>query len=226
MSKDGASGEATTADWFGGLVRAAILLIMEFVVVSLLIPAGWMEDIRTREREALQADLGVRTAAAIVVTANAWYDAVFVAPGVVAASYRLVTLSPQDIAQAKASGLGPLSETVIWPWIEERLEVLLGDDRTGRAAPRTTGSWWPFALLIGLGASADGFLRRRVRQHSFAYASPLRHHLAVRLMVWTGAVATLALFLPIAWSPLAPPAVMAGVAALVGIALANTPKRV
>ena len=226
MSKDGASGEATTADWFGGLVRAAILLIMEFVVVSLLIPAGWMEDIRTREREALQADLGVRTAAAIVVTANAWYDAVFVAPGVVAASYRLVTLSPQDIAQAKASGLGPLSEAVIWPWIEERLEVLWAMIEHAVRRLVLLVSWWPFALLIGLGASADGFLRRRVRQHSFAYASPLRHHLAVRLMVWTGAVATLALFLPIAWSPLAPPAVMAGVAALVGIALANTPKRV
>ena len=226
MSKDGAAGEATTADWFGGLVRAAILLIMEFVVVSLLIPAGWMQDIRTREREAMQAELGVHTAAAIVVTANAWYDAVFVAPGVVAASYRLVTLSPQDIAQAKASGLGPLSEAVIWPWIEERLEVLWAMIEHAVRRLVLLVSWWPFALLIGLGASADGFLRRRVRQHSFAYASPLRHHLAVRLMVWTGAVATLALFLPIAWSPLAPPAVMAGAAALVGIALANTPKRV
>lgn len=226
MSKDGASSEATTADGFGGLVRAAILLIMEFVVVSLLIPAGWMEDIRTREREAMQADLGVRTAAAIVVTANVWYDAVFVAPGVVAASYRLVTLSPQDIAQAKASGLGPLSEAVIWPWIEERLGVLWATLEHAVRRLVLLVSWWPFAVLIGLGASADGFLRRRVRQHSFAYASPLRHHLAVRLLVWTGAVATLALFLPVAWSPLAPPAVMAGLAALLGLALANTPKRV
>jgi hypothetical protein len=226
MSQDGASGEAATADGFGALVRAAILLIMEFVVVSLLIPAGWMQDIRTREREAMQADLGVRTAAAIVVTANAWYDAVFVAPGVVAASYRLVTLSPQDIAQAKASGLGPLSEAVIWPWIEERLGVLWAMIEHAVRRLVLLVSWWPFAVLIGLGASADGFLRRRVRQHSFAYASPLRHHLAVRLMVWTGAVATLALFLPIAWSPLAPPAVMAGAAALLGLALANTPKRV
>lgn len=226
MSKDGASSEATTADGFGGLVRAAILLIMEFVVVSLLIPAGWMEDIRTREREAMQADLGVRTAAAIVVTANVWYDAVFVAPGVVAASYRLVTLSPQDIAQAKASGLGPLSEAVIWPWIEERLGVLWATLEHAVRRLVLLVSWWPFAVLIGLGASADGFLRRRVRQHRFAYASPLRHHLAVRLLVWTSAVATLALFLPVAWSPLAPPAVMAGLAALLGLALANTPKRV
>lgn len=226
MSKDGASSEATTADGFGGLVRAAILLIMEFVVVSLLIPAGWMEDIRTREREAMQADLGVRTAAAIVVTANVWYDAVFVAPGVVAASYRLVTLSPQDIAQAKASGLGPLGEAVIWPWIEERLGVLWATLEHAVRRLVLLVSWWPFAVLIGLGASADGFLRRRVRQHRFAYASPLRHHLAVRLLVWTSAVATLALFLPVAWSPLAPPAVMAGLAALLGLALANTPKRV
>ncbi|WP_295386115.1 DUF4400 domain-containing protein [uncultured Thiodictyon sp.] len=44
-------------------------------------------------------------------------------------------------------------------------------------------SWWPFFLMLFLAAWGDGWVRRRIRQHSFAYASPLAHALSLRVIV-------------------------------------------
>jgi hypothetical protein len=41
-------------------------------------------------------------------------------------------------------------------------------------------AWWPFLLLLVAAAWGDGWVRRRIRQSGFAYASPLAHAYALR----------------------------------------------
>jgi hypothetical protein len=87
-------------------------------------------------------------------------------------------------------------------------------------------SWWPLLGILGLAAWGDGWLRRRIRQSSFAYASPLTHHLALRALLWLFLGALLLLVAPIPLPALGVPVLGASVAALLGLALANTQKRV
>jgi hypothetical protein len=220
------SREAATADLIGGIIRAAILLVMEFIVLSLLIPAEWAERVQASETTALQDQLGTGTAAAIGLTASDWYKTLLVEPGVVAQSYRMVTLSPADIVQAQDTGLGSLTKAAFWNWMGERMDILWWMIRNAFQRLVLLLAWWPYLLVVVAFAAGDGWMRRRIRQSSFAYASPLRHHYAVRGMVWLGLAGLFGLFLPIPWSPWLIPLAGAIVAALVGLALANTQKRV
>lgn len=76
-----------------------------------------------------------------------------------------------------------------------------------------------------MAAWGDGWLRRRIRQYSFAYASPLTHHLALRLALWVVLGALLLLVAPIPLPALGVPVLGAVVALLFGVALAKTQKR-
>ena len=76
-----------------------------------------------------------------------------------------------------------------------------------------------------MAALADGWLRRRIRQYGFIYASPLVHHaaLSILLLLWIGA--GLLLFAPIPIPALAVPALCELTALLVDVALTNAQKR-
>jgi hypothetical protein len=218
--------EASTADLLGGLVRAAILLAMEFILISLFVPRPWADHVQAAELAGLQEHLGPTTSAEILLTAEDWYRALLVDPGVVGMSYNLVTLSPDDIAQARASGLGPLTQFALWDWMAGRLDVLWWMIRHAFQRLVLLLAWWPFLLLVAVFAAADGWLRRRIRQSGFTYASPLKHHYAVRGLFWLGILGLFGLFLPVPWSPWLIPVLGALLAALVAVLVANTQKRV
>lgn len=218
--------EASTADLLGGILRAAILLAMEFILVSLLVPSEWAAHVQQRELADLQAQLGTATAAEVVLRATDWYRALLVDPGVVGMSYHMVTLSPDEILQARASGLGPLTQFALWDWLAGRLDVLWWMIRHAFQRLVLLFAWWPFLLLAAVFATADGWLRRRIRQAGFAYASPLRHHYAVRAMLWLVLLGLFGLFLPVPWSPWLIPCMGAVFAVLLAVTLANTQKRV
>jgi len=218
--------EASTADLLGGVLRAAILLAMEFILVSLLVPSPWAAHVQQRELADLQSQLGTATAAAVALRATDWYRALLVDPGVVGMSYRMVTLSPEEITQARATGLGPLTQFALWDWLAGRLDVLWWMVRHAVQRLVLLLAWWPFLLLTAVFATADGWLRRRIRQAGFSYASPLRHHYAVRAMRWLVLLGLFGLFLPVPWSPWLIPWVGAVFAVLLALTLANTQKRV
>ena len=113
----------------------------------------------------------------------------------------MVTLSPEELAQASATGLGPLTQFALWDWLAGRLDVLWWMIRHAFQRLVLLFAWWPFLLLAAVFATADGWLRRRIRQAGFAYASPLRHHYAVRAMLWLVLLGLFGLFLPVPWSP-------------------------
>jgi len=71
----------------------------------------------------------------------------------------------------------------------------------------------------------DGWVRRRIRQSSFAYASPLAHAYGLRGIVVVFVLSGLVLFLPLPLPAFGVPVVGALVAVLVGVIVANAQKR-
>ena len=86
-------------------------------------------------------------------------------------------------------------------------------------------AWWPFLLLLIAAAWGDGWVRRRIRQAGFAYASPLAHAYALRGIVAVVVLLGLVLFLPVPLPVLGVPLVGVVLAVLVGAAVANAQKR-
>jgi hypothetical protein len=86
-------------------------------------------------------------------------------------------------------------------------------------------AWWPFLLLLLAAAWGDGWVRRRIRQSGFAYASPLAHAYALRGIVVVAMLVGLLLFLPLPLPVLGVPVIGLLTAILVGVTVANAQKR-
>jgi hypothetical protein len=199
------------------------LLIMEFILLSALVPTEWSNRIRDQEIRWISEGMGVSTAETIFATAQGWYGRVFLNTGLVDGSYRLML--PDEAAVRHTPELSKLAGNPLWPWMQGRLNVVWYSLYMAIQRLVVLLAWWPFLAFALVGAVADGLLRRRIRQAGFAYPSPLAHRLAVRGMLWLGLVAALGLFAPLPVPPLAVPILASVLAAALSLLLTQTQKR-
>jgi len=223
MAEAGSYGSARTGNWLWALLVGAILLVMELILFAALVPASWSERVRATELAWLHQGLGSSTANAIVERAEHWYSALFIEPGLVETSYRITLPNDQDIAHAGA--LSPLATLPLWTWVAGRLEVIWAAFHQALQRLAMLAAWWPFLLLLLAAAWGDGWVRRRIRQAGFAYASPLAHAYALRGIIGVVLLLGLVLFLPVPLPVLGVPVVTALIGLLVGAAVANAQKR-
>jgi hypothetical protein len=218
-----AYSEARTGNWLWALLVGAILLAMEFVLFAALVPASWSERVRDTELTWLQQGLGTMTATAVVERAEHGYRTLFVAPGLLETSYRITLPSETDVQRAGA--LSPLAALPVWSWVTGRLEVIWA--ALYQALQRLTMlvAWWPFLLLLLAAAWGDGWVRRRIRQSGFAYASPLAHAYALRGIAVLVMLVALLLFLPLPLPALGVPVIGVLMATLLNVLVANAQKR-
>ncbi len=172
MAEAGSYSEARTGNWLWALLVGAILLVMELILFAALVPATWSERVRATELAWLQHGLGPSTAKAVVERAEQWYAALFVEPGLVETSYRITLPNDEDVQRAGA--LSPLATLPLWTWVAGRLEVIWAAFHQALQRLAMLAAWWPFLLLLLAAAWGDGWVRRRIRQAGFAYASPPR----------------------------------------------------
>jgi len=219
----GTYSEARTGNWLWAVLVGGILLVMEFILFAALVPASWSEQVRETERGWLQQGLGPSTASAVIERAEHWHGALFVEPGLVETSYRITLPSDDDVNRAGA--LSPLATLPVWSWVAGRLDVIWA--ALYQAVQRLVmfAAWWPFLLLLIAAAWGDGWVRRRIRQSGFAYASPLAHAYALRGIVVVVMLLGLVLFLPVPLPVLGVPVVGVLVAILLGVTVANAQKR-
>jgi len=223
VAEAGAYSEARTGNWLWALLVGAILLAMEFVLFAALVPASWSEMVRDTELSWLHEGLGAKTANAVVERAEHWYGALFVVPGLVDISYR-ITL-PNDADEERAGALSPLATLPLWSWVAGRLEVIWAALYQALQRLAMLAAWWPFLLLLLVAAWADGWVRRRIRQAGFSYASPLAHSYALHGILVLVMLMGLALFLPLPLPVLGVPLIGILLAVLVGVIVANAQKR-
>ena len=223
MAEGGTYSEARTGNWLWTLLVGAILLVMELILFAALVPATWSERVRDTELAWLHQGLGPSTANAVIERAEHWYGALFVEPGLVATSYRITLPNEEDVDRAGA--LSPLAALPLWSWVAGRLEVVWAAFYQALQRLAMLVAWWPFLLLLLAAAWGDGWVRRRIRQAGFAYASPLAHAYALRGIVVIVMLLGLVLFLPVPLPVLGVPVVAALIGLLVGAAVANAQKR-
>ncbi|WP_295445160.1 DUF4400 domain-containing protein [uncultured Thiodictyon sp.] len=207
--------------WLWTIAAGLILFIMEFLLFAAMVPSDWERRVNQEELAALVQAVGPRSANAILDRAAGWYDAAFIQTRLQQYSYRLLLPDPHT----PAYGMEPLATNPIWPWLRGRLDVIWGALALALQRVAVLFSWWPFFLMLFLAAWGDGWVRRRIRQHSFAYASPLAHALSLRVIVWLLVGVGTLFLVPIVLPAMGMPIVGAIVAALFGLALANTQKR-
>jgi hypothetical protein len=79
--------------------------------------------------------------------------------------------------------------------------------------------------IVLAAAIGDGWLRRRIRQSGFVYASPLAHHTALRTLLVLWLIVGLLLFAPIAMPVLAIPVLGVVSALCIAFVVTHTQKQ-
>jgi hypothetical protein len=218
-----APAEARRGQGIWALLVGAVLLGMELVVLAALVPVSWSERVRETEAAWLRAGLGEATAGAVRASARSWFERLFVEPGLVDGTYALLLPGPRDLARSPE--LAPIAASPGWAWVEGRLDVVWGAVYLALQRLAVIAAWRPLLLPLGLAAWGEGWVRRRIRQASFAYPSPLAHRYALRAMAGIGLLVGLGLLLPVPLPVLTVPVLGAVLAGLLCLAVANAQKR-
>jgi hypothetical protein len=211
------------SDWLWGTTVAVTLVVMEFILLSALVPTEWSNRVRDLEDRWLKDLMGAETAELVLTSARSWYGTVFIDTGLVQGSYEL--LLPDDASIRTTPELGKLAGSPLWPWVADRLDVVWQALYMAMQRTSLLLAWWPFFAFVLVGAAIDGLLRRSIRQSGFDYPSPLAHRLAVRGMLWLGFLVTLGLLAPLPVSPLAVPVIGTVAGMVLAVMVTQTQKR-
>jgi hypothetical protein len=211
------------ASWLWATTVAVILLVMEFVLLSALVPADWSNRMRAQEVQWVSSQLGTETATVVFATAQRWYGMLCLRSGLVDASYDL--LLPDAAAVRATPELGKLAATPLWPWVKGRLDLIWFAVYLAIQRLVVLLAWWPLGAFALVGAIGDGLIRRRIRLAGFDYPSPLAHRAAVRVLLGLGFLLGFGLFLPLPAPPLAVPVLALIAAAALALLLTQTQKR-
>ncbi|MEA3642309.1 MAG: DUF4400 domain-containing protein [Lamprobacter sp.] len=219
-----ATDAQTKTSWLWATTVAVMLLIMEFVLLSALIPADWSTRMRDQEVRWVSSQLGDETATAVFAATQRGYGTLFLRSGLVDASYEL--LLPDAAVVTDTPELDKLAAVPIWPWVKQRLDLIWFAIYLAIQRLVVLFAWWPFILFVLIGAVADGVIRRRIRLAGFDYPSPLAHRLAVRVLIAMAFLVGFGLLLPLPVPPLAIPALAVIATAALAVLLTQTQKRV
>jgi hypothetical protein len=201
LAEAGSYGTARTGNWLWAVLVGAVLLVMELILFAALVPATWSQQVRDTELAWLHQGLGPSTANAVIERAEHWYGALFVEPALVETSYRITLPNEEDVARAGA--LSPLASLRVPGRARRHRRspatAAVGGLGGGLGAPRIRGvrlsgrrcggyhQAGPGQRLANArrlvavspasrelaAAWGDGWVRRRIRQAGFAYASPV-----------------------------------------------------
>ena len=153
-----ATESQTKTSWLWATTVAVILLVMEFVLLSVLIPADWSTRMRDQEVRWVSSQLGEETATAVFAAAQRGYGLVFLRSGLVDASYAL--LLPEAAAVHATPELDKLASVPIWPWVKQRLDLIWFAVYLAIQRLVVLFAWWPFIGFALIGAVGDGLIRR------------------------------------------------------------------
>ena len=222
MATDDTAGQDRKGLWLWTLFSTVTLFFLEFILFAAFIPSDWARQVSATETRWLVETQGPASAQAIVDQAEGWYRGLFVETGIAPWSYHILAPGPEVTPEHGWEGL---AGNPLWDWTRGRLNVIWGSFAQALQRLVLILAWLPFFGLLLVAALGDGWLRRRIRQHSFAYASPLVHHSAVVgiLVLWV--LAALLLLAPLPIPAVTAPGLFLVTAVLVDLALTHTQKR-
>ena len=222
MATDDTAGKDSKGVWLWTIFSTVTLFFVEFILFAAFIPSSWERYVSETETRWLVETQGQTSARTVIDRAEGWYRGLFVDTGVEPWTYYI--LAPDRTVKAEAGWEG-LAENTLWTWTHGRLDVIWGSFAQALQRLALILSWMPFLIFLLVAAVGDGWIRRRIRQHSFAYASPLLHHIALvgGAILWV--LSALILLAPIPIPPVAVPGLFLITAVLADLAMTQTQKR-
>lgn len=202
--------------------KVAVIGLIYVIAFFVLAKESWVVEQMTQEQQMARLAMGEERAEAAIRRATGWYERTFVDSGIQANSFRLLVPNEEE----KRLDPKPQVSAPLWNFVEQRLRVLWTIIYQAQQRASMALVWVPVALLMMLAFGVDGMVARKIKQTNFDYTSPVRHRYSVLAIDAAVALFLLALFAPMAISPVALPAFFLLLAISLAILMANVQKKV
>ncbi len=202
---------------------AIAILLMELIVVAGMIPRSWTSAQIEKEIRSISDMMGEEKATEVQTKAHTWFNQAFVDTGAYEGSFYFFI--PTEEQRRRSKGMEDMGQDNLFPFVEKTLISIWTGVLQSTLRLAHYMMWWPFFLLALIPAVGDAILQRRIKQASFAHASPVRYRFAINAF---GAVVFLfffSLLMPIAVPPVAVPIGFAVAAISASFIFANMQKK-
>lgn len=205
------------------VLTAVLILLMELIVIAGMIPREWTSAQIDKEIRWVGEIMGDDKAQHIQSQAHTWFQRAFVETGAYEGSFYFFI--PTEEQRRRSKGMEDFGQDSLFPFVEKVLiSIWTGVlQSTLRLAHYLV--WWPFFLLAVLPAIGDAIMQRRIKQASFAHASPIRYRYAINTFALVTFMFFFSLLLPIAIPPAAVPVGFILAAIAVSFIIGNMQKK-
>ncbi len=199
-----------------------VLLMLGCLAVSAL-RNPWADKTAEMEFDALTQAFGLSRAEQVVQRAARWYRIAVEDTGMFAWCRETFTGRPDTLERSGEFAHGPWAEGI--HVFGKRLDQVFDHLKLIFRRVSTLVFCLPAILPVLFACLVDGWVRRRIRQTGFAYASPLMQRLAFRVIQATSIMILLVLFWP-ATAPIGlAPSLSLVIAVAMGVVLTHSQKR-
>ncbi len=150
-----------------------LVWLAQATIIALALSSSWVERQLKHEYEQVVTSFGPKRARHLENQTQRWYRKAFLDTQWVNHSYWL--LLPDR--QRPRDGIETLAPE-LFVWIEDRLSTFWAIVYQAVFRVQILLQWLPYLAPLLLAALVDGMVRRKVKQHAYGYANPVRYHAA------------------------------------------------
>lgn len=206
------------------LLLSLLIWLLEIILVASFVSDRWTREIQAAEDRMLVAYIGVEKESEIRETSQKWFDRLFVRTGIKESIYRYFI--PTERERQLSKGFEDVGRHDLFPFIQSRLDVLMGTVYQMIKRFIMAWIWLPFFMVTLPPFAVDGLIRRKVSQTNFDYPSPLAHRYSLYVILGAVYLLFMGLTLPFPIPPQSIPVGIFVVAFAMNVLLANTQKRI
>lgn len=200
-----------------------IFFFLEILFLIAFSSPRYISKVIAYEGIKIEDSLGTNTLRELDKRTSQWFNTSLIESGAYAEIWHM--LIPNEYERKKSSSLNNLGNG-LFRWVDDRLTVCMFLIFQFFERLHLMLMWLPSSALVFAAAGYTGLELRRIKQGDFAYASPVRHRTAAKVI--TGAIAVLPLYflMPFAISPYIYPIVNCTAAFLIMVIISNIAKRI
>ena len=201
---------------------AFYLFVFEFLVVTLVIPPRVIKSLIDNQRTLYANELGTGAEDTIRAEADKLFKAVAIDSGFRDATFRFML---GQFSEAEDTAVLKLDDRGVKAWEDRQLRSIWGATYLGLYRWAGIVAWLPFVLPLAFAAGYDGWMRWKIGQWRFSFASPVRHGTSLHVIATMIVLALCLPVIPLAVTAYAAPFLLFVAAACCWVTVSNLPKR-
>lgn len=187
---------------FSRILLYLVIVVCEVLAISIFFePERVVAEIE-KEHILVLERLGEEQAIKLALGAKQTFTTIFVDTGIVETTYKMFIPTDEEVARSR--GMQNLGKE-FFPKVQTTLRSFWNGIYQSVYRLHLLFEWKIFFLALFIPACIDGFTQREIKKTSYGYASPVRYHASLHMLVLMVMMVPFYMFFPWSLTPMAVP---------------------